>query len=97
MNLIVGSPGSGKTKVMLELSQQNNIPILCESQERKERLLVKSEGYGITIPVPIVFNELTSDTKEVYVDDIARLMASAFGVKLNTLSVNIDEEITNLD
>ena len=31
MKMIIGEPGSGKTKELLALSSINNIPILCES------------------------------------------------------------------
>ena len=46
MKIIFGNPGSGKTKALLELSAKNNIPVLCESAARVQRLLVKAEGYG---------------------------------------------------
>ena len=49
MNIIIGSPSSGKTKRILELSAKNNIPILCESKYRVERLIVKAHGYGYKI------------------------------------------------
>ena len=34
MKIIFGNPGSGKTKALLELSEKNNIPVLCESAAR---------------------------------------------------------------
>ena len=46
MKIIFGNPGSGKTKALLEMSAKNNIPVLCESAARVQRLLVKAEGYG---------------------------------------------------
>ena len=66
MKIIFGAPGSGKTKALLELSAKNNIPVLCESQARVERLLVKAKGYGYDIPLPITMNSLSEDVKEVY-------------------------------
>ncbi len=97
MKLMIGTPGAGKTKAILELSATNNIPVLCESVERKERLLVKSYGYGIKIPTPIVFNEITSDVKEVYVDDVEALFMAMLKTKVSIASVNISEEIINLN
>ena len=59
MKYILGAPGTGKTKEILRLSEENRIPILCESQARKERLLQRAMQYGFVIPVPIVFSEVT--------------------------------------
>ena len=42
MKIILGNPGSGKTKKILQMSAENNIPVLCESQARRERLFVKA-------------------------------------------------------
>ena len=53
MKLILGNPGSGKTKVLLALSEKNNIPILSESDARVQRLLVKASNYGFHIPTPV--------------------------------------------
>ena len=53
MKIIFGNPGSGKTKALLEMSAKNNIPVLCESAARVQRLLVKAEGYGFKIPSPV--------------------------------------------
>lgn len=41
MKLIYGDCGSGKTKQILELSCKTKTPILCESDQRKQRLLEK--------------------------------------------------------
>ncbi len=89
MKYILGAPGSGKTKEILRLSEENRIPILCESQARKERLLERAMQYGYVVPVPIVFSELTNKDKVVYIDDIERLLTAMFGVKVDTLTLNL--------
>lgn len=100
MKLILGNPGSGKTKEVLALSEKNNIPLLCESEARKQRLLVKARGYGFNnIPTPITFGELTPAVKAVYIDDIERVMEVAFNVKVAGLALNRDDsfELQDLD
>lgn len=99
MKIIVGYPGSGKTKYVLKQSADRNIPVLCESQARLERLLVKAQGYGFSIPRPIVFDEVTSQTKEVLIDDIERLLSAMLNCKVLEVSINVEneEDIINLD
>lgn len=92
MKIILGNPGSGKTKRILQLSEENNIPILCESQARQERLLVKARGYGFSIPQPIVYNEVTEDVKEVYVDDVKKLLEVMFNVNVSCITVNVEDK-----
>lgn len=96
MKLMIGTPGTGKTKEILELSARNNVPVLCESDERKERLLVKAQGYGVYIPTPIVFNEDLSNVEEVYVDDVQRLFDVMLDTKVSIASVNIVSDIIDL-
>ena len=81
MKIILGNPGSGKTKALLALSQEKQIPILCESDSRVERLLVKAQGYGYNIPTPLTL-EKAKKAKEVLVDDVDRFFEQALGVKL---------------
>lgn len=97
MKLILGNPGSGKTRVMLELSAKNNIPVLCESVSRCKRLLVKADCYGVKIPSPITLEELDDTVKSVYVDDCVRLFEVALNLKLEGLSINRDEEYELID
>jgi hypothetical protein len=99
MKLIFGNPGSGKTKALLELSAKNNIPVLCESQARVERLLAKARGYGYEIPLPVTLNGLTDSVKEVYIDDIKRVLDAALNISLEGITVNSDEnlEVVDLD
>lgn len=89
MKYILGAPGSGKTKEILKLSEENRIPILCESAARKERLLQRAMQYGFVIPVPIVFSEVTAKDKVVYVDDIERLLQAMLGVKVDIVTLNL--------
>jgi len=99
MKLIVGSASSGKTKRLLELSAANRIPILCESIERVERLVVKARGYGFNIPMPLVADELKADVKEVYIDEIDNLVEKLLKVKVSAVSINKDSmaEFEDLD
>lgn len=99
MNIIIGGPGSGKTKEILRLSAENRIPVLCESQARLERLLVKAKGYGFSIPTPIVYTQVDNEVKEVYVDDVERLLEVMFNCKINTITFNAtsDSKIVDLD
>ncbi len=90
MKIILGNPGSGKTKKILQMSAENNIPVLCESQARRERLFVKARGYGFSIPDPIVYNEIPSDVKVVYVDDVKRLLEVMFNLDVSAVSINVE-------
>lgn len=96
MKLIYGDCGSGKTKKILELSSNTKTPILCESEQRKQRLLEKAKGYGISIPVPIVFSE-GCEGRDVLVDDPKRLLEAMLHANLTGITVNVpEEEVTKL-
>ena len=99
MKLIFGNPGSGKTKALLAMSEKNNIPILCESEARVQRLLVKASNYGYHVPTPVTVADLNAEVKEVYVDDIKRLIEVVLRVNLAGITVNRDDalEIIDLD
>ena len=99
MKLILGNPGSGKTKALLALSEKNNIPILSESSARVQRLLVKASNYGFHIPTPVTVDELNASITEVYVDDVKKLLETLLHVNLGCITINRDEslEIKDLD
>ena len=99
MKVILGNPGSGKTKALLALSEKNNIPILSESSARVQRLLVKASNYGFHIPTPVTVDELNASITEVYVDDVKKLLETLLRVNLGCITVNRDEslEIKDLD
>ena len=97
MQIIFGNPGSGKTKVLLEMSAKNNIPILVESDARVQRLLVKAQGYGVKIPAPITINQLNEGIKAVYIDDVKRLVEGVLHVDLKAITINRDEECEVVD
>jgi hypothetical protein len=99
MKLIVGSASSGKTKRLLELSASNQVPILCESIERVERLVVKARGYGYNIPMPLIAEELKADVKLVYIDEIDNLVEKLLKVNVGAVSINKDSnaEFEDLD
>jgi hypothetical protein len=97
MNIIIGNPGSGKTKKILELSARNSIPVLCESEERVQRLLYKAMGYGYKIPTPIYVKELTDDVKNVYIDDIEKLLSVLITANISAITINTEVEVLNLD
>lgn len=99
MKLILGNPGSGKTKVLLALSEKNNIPILSESDARVQRLLVKASNYGYNIPTPVTVEQLNADIAEVYIDDVKKLLETLLRVNVGCITINRDEslEIKDLD
>ena len=91
MKLIVGSPGSGKTREILKLSEENNIPILCESADRVTRLMIKAQGYGFKIPTPVVYDEV-KESESVYVDDVSRLLKAMLPCKVDIITYNSEEK-----
>ena len=99
MKLILGNPGSGKTKALLALSEKHNITILSESDARVQRLLVKASNYGYNIPTPVTVDQLNDDITEVYVDDVKRLLEILLHVNVGCITINRDEtlEIKDLD
>lgn len=98
MKLIVGDCGSGKTKEILKLSSKTRIPVLCESESRKTRLLEKARGYDLNIPMPLVFSDDLSNISEVYVDDPARLLEAMLNVSLKGISINVsNNDVINLN
>ena len=97
MKIIFGNPGSGKTKALLELSAKNNIPVLCESAARVQRLLVKAEGYGFKIPAPLTVDEIDSSVPAVYIDDIKRVLEIVLNIRLAGITVNRDDDVEVID
>ena len=99
MKLILGNPGSGKTKALLALSEKNNIPILSESDARVQRLLVKASNYGYSIPTPVTVEQLNASITEVYIDDVKKLLETLLRVNVGCITINRDEtlEIKDLD
>ena len=99
MKLILGNPGSGKTKVLLALSEKNNIPILSESDARVQRLLVKASNYGYNIPTPVTVEQLNADITEVYIDDVKKLLETLLRVNVGCITINRDDsyEVKDLD
>ncbi len=92
MKIIIGSNGSAKTKKIIEYSASSNTPILCESKARADRLLQKALGYGVKIPLPIVFDEMTSShARVVLVDEINSLIEKVLQVKIEAFSINVDD------
>lgn len=89
MKIIIGAPGSGKTKEILKMSAEKNIPILCESADRATRLLIKSQGYGYKIPTPIIYSEAKA-TDVVFVDDVERLLNAMLPCKVETITYNVE-------
>lgn len=89
MKLILGGHGSGKTKRILELSAANKIPVLCESEQRAQRLLTKAIGYGYQIPMPVVFGNGNLPS-EVYVDEINALLEAVLHCRVGAVSLNSD-------
>ena len=92
MKMIIGEPGSGKTKELLALSSINNIPILCESEERVSRLITKAQGYGYRIPTPVVYNEVDASVKTVYIDDIERLLKVMLPCNVDIITFNAEDK-----
>ena len=92
MKLIIGEPGSGKAKEILALSSINNVPILCESEERVTRLITKAQGYGYKIPTPIVYNQIDDSIKTVYVDDIERLLKAMLPCNVDIITYNAESK-----
>ena len=97
MKIIFGNPGSGKTKALLEMSAKNNIPVLCESAARVQRLLVKAEGYGFKIPAPLTVDEIDSSVPAVYIDDIKRVLEIVLNIRLAGVTVNRDDDVEVID
>ena len=91
MKIIFGTPGSGKTKALLKLSEEKRIPVLCESSARVTRLLEKADGYGFRIPTPITVEDLNENVKAVYIDDIQIMLETMLKVKLEGIVVNKDD------
>ena len=97
MKILLGSPSTGKTKKILELSSTTGVPVLCESTARVERLIEKARGYGFSIPTPVTYDTLNPSIKEVYIDDVKRVLEGIFNVNIAGITVNRDEELEVVD
>jgi hypothetical protein len=98
MKILLGSPSTGKTKKILELSSTTGVPVLCESTARVERLIEKARGYGFSIPTPVTYDTLNPSIKEVYIDDLSAFVEKMLNVRVAAYTINnTDEtEIVNL-
>ncbi|MDR0831571.1 MAG: hypothetical protein LBM99_01590 [Bacillales bacterium] len=97
MKIIIGNPGSGKTKKILEYSAEHMVPVLCESTKRVQRLLDKSQGYGLKIPTPIYYKELNGDVKAVLIDDVERLLKAVFSLEISVVTINNTDNVEIID
>ena len=98
MKILLGSPSTGKTKKILELSSTTGVPVICESTARVERLIEKARGYGFSIPTPVTYDTLNPSIKEVYIDDLSAFVEKMLNVRVAAYTINnTDEtEIVNL-
>ena len=92
MKVIIANPGGGKTKALLALSAEKNIPVLVESNARAQRLIIKADGYGYSIPAPVTLNELEG-VKAVLIDDIESFFTNVFNVKVEAITLNNDSNM----
>lgn len=71
---IIGEPGSGKTKKLMEYCQEENVPLACKNPDA---MRVKARAYGFKIDI-ISYQEYLWQTKynkgDVYIDDIEELL-----------------------
>lgn len=71
MKKIIGEPGSGKTKKLMALCQQENATLVCKNPEA---MLVKAHAYGYkNINIISYYNFLKTSTynqNNAYLDDI---------------------------
>ena len=80
------------------LSKNKLTPTLAIIKSGPE-LLVKASNYGYHVPTPVTVADLNAEVKEVYVDDIKRLIEVVLRVNLAGITVNRDDalEIIDLD
>jgi len=97
MKILLGSPSTGKTKKLLELSSETGIPVLCDSNARVERLLEKARGYGFRIPTPVTYDTLNPSIKAVYIDELSTLVERMLNVRVAAYTINNTDETEIVD
>lgn len=97
MKILLGSPSTGKTKKLLELSANTGVPVLCESTARVERLLEKARGYGFRIPTPVTYDTLNPSIKAVYIDELSSLVERMLNVRVEAYTINNTDETEIVD
>lgn len=86
MEVIYGELGSGKTKNLIYKSNDSQNIIITYSRERAEKLIDKSERYGICIPKPLVAGEDCIDTGKTYIiDNVEKVMEKFLGSKIECI------------
>ena len=67
---VIGEPGSGKTKKLMEYCQQENANFACKNPEA---MRVKAHAYGFNINIISYYDYLNSteyNKNNTYIDDI---------------------------
>lgn len=70
MKKIIGEPGSGKTKQLMALCQDENATLVCKNPEA---MLVKAHAYGYHINIISYYDFLKTseyNSNNAYLDDI---------------------------
>lgn len=101
MDIISGGRGTGKTKKLLEISEKEQIPIICSSRDRAHALFKRAKTEGYDIPCPISCDNLnimrgTYIKRDVLVDDAEQVLAALMSPWIPKIIVVCEEDIVNV-
>lgn len=78
--IIVGPAGSGKTKKLIMLSHEKQIPIICPSYHECCRIVIMARNMDVTIPAPISIHNILNGNcngigpQHYIIDDVDRIL-----------------------
>jgi len=93
---------SGKTILMIKMSNELQIPILTFSATTKRYIKEKAEILGIIIPEPYTLDELKCDRyikpKEVLIDEVKHVLEKILDTKViaATMTGDVESKIEEL-
>ena len=96
-NVISGVRNSLKTTKLIIISEATNTPILVRSEVQKKIIIQIAQFWGFSIPEPLAISEIInkrgtrSIEKGVLVDEAISMLENILGVKINGITMSVEE------
>lgn len=89
MDIIIKSRGHGKTRELIQMSSENNIPIVTHNTDYIKYLAQK---LNYTIPEPIAYNNLKNyPNLSVYIDELDMFLKAITSCNCEAFTITLDD------
>lgn len=87
MDIIIKSRGHGKTRDLIKMSSENNIPIVSLNPNYIKDM---AQNMGLSIPEPISYSSHLCKAIPVYIDELA-LFLQHIGCNCEAFTITLDD------